>query len=154
MTKDAPQIPVIPPAIYLIPLVIGLIIEYFLPFRLLPNQKTADVVGWPLIIGSILLGVWAVMTMRRVGESEDFRKPTDKIVTTGPYAFTRNPMYVSLNMVYVGIAFMLNTAWLMLFWPFAFAFLYYKVILREEDYLEKKLGKEYRRYKSKVRRFL
>jgi len=154
MTKDAAQVPVIPPVIYLIPLVIGLIIEYFLPFRILSNQETAEVIGWPLVVASILLGAWAMKTMRGAGESEDFREPTNKIVTAGPYAFTRNPMYVSLNMLYVGIAFLVNTAWLILFWPFAFAFMYYKVILREEEYLEKKLGKEYSRYKSKVRRYL
>jgi len=154
MSKDAPKIPVIPPVIYFVPLVFGLGLEYLLPFRFLSNLTTADVVGWPLLIAGTILILWAVKTVRGAGESEDIRKPTDKIVTDGPYVFTRNPMYVSMALVYLGLAFVVNTFWLILFWPFAFAFMHYKVILREEEYLEKKLGKEYKRYKSKVRRYL
>ena len=68
--------------------------------------------GWPLIgIGLLLIG-WAVRTIRE----PDGRHPTG-LKTTGPYAFTHNPMYVGWTALYLGLALVLNTAWLFVVFP-------------------------------------
>ena len=79
---------------------------------------------------------------------------TTAIVATGPYSLSRNPIYVSFNLVYVGIAVAVNTVWPIVFLPVGIALLYYGVIAREESYLERVLGEGYRQYKARVRRWV
>ncbi|KKS25833.1 MAG: hypothetical protein UU84_C0036G0009 [Candidatus Yanofskybacteria bacterium GW2011_GWC2_41_9] len=74
-------------------------------------------------------------------------------MTSGPFQFTRNPMYLSLTSIYIGLSLIINTYWLLLFLPFVLIILHYGVILREEKYLEKKFKEEYVSYKSQVRRW-
>ena len=92
--------------------------------------------------------------MRRASEDPDPYKPTTAIVATGPYALSRNPIYVSFNLVHVGIAFVVNTVWPIVFLPVVIALLYYGVIARKESYLERVFGDWYRQYKAKVRRWV
>ena len=110
-------------------------------------------VGWPVVVAGVLLLAWSVRTMFRVGVDPDPNEPTTAIVATGPYALSRNPICVSFNVVYVGIAFMMNAAWLIAVLPVGLALLYYGVIARDERYLERVFGDEYRRYKARVRRW-
>jgi len=56
--------------------------------------------------------------------------------------------------VYVGIAFVVNMVWPLVFLPFGIALLYYGVIAREESYLERVFGVEYMKYKARVRRWI
>lgn len=92
--------------------------------------------------------------MRREGENPNAYKPTRAVVTTGPYTFSRNPMYVSMILVYAGIALIVNTIWPLAFLPVALAALHYGVTRREERYLEKLFGDWYRQYRARVRRWL
>ncbi len=71
--------------------------------------------------------------MSRAGVDPDPNEPTIAIVTTGPYAFSRNPIYVSFNVVYVGIAFMVNMVWPIAVLPVGIALLYYGVIARDRE---------------------
>ena len=92
--------------------------------------------------------------MRRAGVDPNPYEPTSAMVTTGPYALSRNPIYVSATVVYVGIAFVVNTLWPIVLLPLGIALLYYGVIAREESYMEKVFGDEYRAYRARVRRWL
>ena len=92
--------------------------------------------------------------MLRAGADPHPYEPTTAIVTTGPYAVTRNPMYVFATVVYVGIAFVVNTLWPIALLPVGIALLYYGVIAREERYMEKVFGDEYLKYKARVRRWV
>ena len=98
--------------------------------------------------------VWADRTLARFGEDSNIRKPTRTLVTAGPYAFSRNPEYVAFTLLYLGIALILNIAWLIILLPAAVLFIYYWVIRREERYLEGLFNDEYRRYWTRVRRWL
>jgi protein-S-isoprenylcysteine O-methyltransferase Ste14 len=80
-------------------------------------------------------------------------QPTTAIVTEGPYRFTRNPIYLSLAVLYAGLAVMANALWSLLLLA-VMLIIHYAVILPEERYLEQKFGEEYRSYKAKVRRWL
>lgn len=140
---------------YLAPLVASLLLHVlWKPLRFFPEWWIGPTVGLPLVVAGILLLSWAIRTMFRAGEDPDAYKPTTAIVANGPYAFSRNPIYVSFNAVYVGIALVVNTLWPIMFLPVGIALLHYRVIAREESYLERVIGDEYRQYKARVRRWV
>ena len=68
--------------------------------------------------------------------------------------FSRNPMYIALTLLYLGIAIYFGLVWALLLLPFALATIHYGVIIREESYLERKFGEDYLAYKSRVRRWI
>ena len=92
--------------------------------------------------------------MLRAGVDPHPHEPITAIIATGPYAVSRNPMYVTAIVVYVGIAFVVNMVWLIATLPFGIGLLYYGVIAREESYMEKVFGDEYLKYKARVRRWI
>ena len=81
-------------------------------------------------------------------------RPTTALVTNGPYRFSRNPMYLSLVLLYVGLALRLNDFWVLALAPVVIVLVHYLAIVREEQYLERKFGQEYLDYKARVRRWL
>ncbi len=95
--------------------------------------------------------VWAIGKFRQVGTSEKVNKPTSAIVTDGPYKFTRNPMYLSIALAYIGIAISFNSLMAMFSLPLVILVMQFYVINREEKYLERKFGKEYLHYNARVR---
>jgi protein-S-isoprenylcysteine O-methyltransferase Ste14 len=97
----------------------------------------------------ILLALWAASTFKEMV----FEKPT-AIITTGPYAFSRNPMYVAWTLIYLAITFLVNTWWLVLLLPVALLVIHFHDVRREERMLEENFGEEYRQYRARVRRYL
>ena len=155
MKKDSADVIARPPVIYIIPIIIAYIInKYIFELKILNNKYIGDVVGWPLFIIGLFLAGWVSLIFFK--EKEDVRpeKPTTKIIIKGPFKFSRNPIYLGLNLGYIGIALILNNLWMIVFLPIIFTLLYYGVILKEEEYLEKKFGKKYLDYKKKVRRWI
>ncbi len=142
-----------PPIIYLLPLGAGLLLNYAFPLPFLPF-----VLSLVLGIGCVVKGVfsmgWALRTFRRAGTTEKTTKPTTMIVVTGPYRFTRNPIYGGFIAIYFGVTFLANALWPVFLFPIVLVVMHYGVIKREERYLERKFGKEYLEYKSKVRRWV
>ena len=124
------------------------------PFRLFPEFWIGNAAGWPLVLAAAVLVIWAQRTMARAGESSNVYRPTGAIISTGPYSFTRNPMYLAITLLYTGIAFLVNTAWPLVLLPAVLMLIQHGVIHREERYLESKLGPEYAQYRAKVRRWL
>ncbi len=140
---------------YLAPLVASLPLHFlWKPLRFFPEWWIGPAVALPLIVAGVMLLAWAITTMVRAGEDPDPYRPTTAIVANGPYALSRNPIYVSFNAVYVGIALVVNTLWPIVFLPVGIALLHYRVIAREESYLERVIGDEYRQYKARVRRWV
>ena len=95
---------------------------------------------------------FVLLQFHRAGTTFDPRKATTALITGGPYRFSRNPSYVSLSLLYVGVGIAADSIWILgLFIP-TLAVMHYGVICREERYLENKFGEEYLRYKRTVRR--
>ena len=92
--------------------------------------------------------------MRHAGTLANPYKPVSRMVTDGPFRYTRNPAYLSMTMVYTGIASLANALWASLLLPVALLVIQRGVIEREERYLERKFGEEYLRYKAQVRRWI
>ena len=81
-------------------------------------------------------------------------RPASTLVIAGPYRFTRNPMYVGMTLILVGIGFALDDLWLVIGAALFLVVVHYTAVLPEEAYLDEKFGDDYRAYKKKVRRYL
>lgn len=153
VAPDHPNVVALPPLVYAAGLVIGFLFELALPLVDLPSA-VSWFAGSIVVAGGVALGIWFLASFRRAQTPVDISKPTRTIVTTGPYRFTRNPGYVSLAAIYVGIALLGDALWPLLLLPAILLIIHRGVILREEGYLERKFGEEYLRYKGATRRWL
>jgi protein-S-isoprenylcysteine O-methyltransferase Ste14 len=151
--RDNPGFLVPPPLTYLLTLVLGLVLDRRSHVPFLP-RGVARILGWPLLGGGVLLNGWFNLTMRRVDTPIDPRKPVSNLTTEGPFRYTRNPAYLSLTMVYVGIALLRNALWAILLLPLVLFAIQRDQIEREERYLERTFGEEYLAYKERVRRWV
>jgi protein-S-isoprenylcysteine O-methyltransferase Ste14 len=142
-----------PPLIYLGPLVLGLLLNRKFPVPFLP-RKMARTLGWALLGGGVLLLGWFEWAIRHAGTPANPYKPVSHVVTEGPFRYTRNPGYLSMAMIYTGVAGLANALWAILLLPVALSVIRRGVIEREERYLEGKFGEEYLRYKARVRRWI
>ena len=92
--------------------------------------------------------------MHAAGTNISPLRPTTSVVTTGPFRFSRNPLYVALTLLYLGLTLAFNTWWGIVVLIPLLIIMHYGVVLREERYLEQKFGETYRQYRSQVRRYL
>ncbi len=150
---DRPGVIAPPPLIYLLFFLAGLAIDLVWPLPLLP-QWVQYVFGLALVILSGMLIAWTLSMFRRAGTSLNIREPTTALIIRGPFRFSRNPAYISLSLLYLGLAVASGGLWGLVLLVPALAVMHFGVILREERYLERKFGEEYRRYKANVRRWL
>jgi protein-S-isoprenylcysteine O-methyltransferase Ste14 len=141
-----------PPLVYGVPLACGLVLQYWYPVAVVPHRVAAS-----LGIACVLLGLVALpaaRAFRRAKTSPRPWRPSTALVTTGPYRFTRNPMYLGMTLVYAGVAIWVNAIWPLLLLPLALVVMQVGVIAREEAYLERVFGDAYREYRRRARRWL
>jgi len=105
--------------------------------------------GLSIIIISIFLAAWAVIEAGIIGVD----KPS-MLLIKGPYARSRNPMYLAWHGITLGIALIVNTFWLIVLFPLIFLYIHFFDIRKEENHLEARFGDQYREYYKKVRRYL
>ena len=148
-----PEVIAPPPLIYLGFLVVGLVVDYLWPIGFLPGS-------WRVPLGALLVSIGLVLAMlglhefRRAGTDVSPRKPSKALVTGGIYAHTRNPLYLALTFVYLGITSATDDLWLLSLTVPLLIVVRYGVIGREERYLRVRFGEEYRQYKERVRRWI
>jgi protein-S-isoprenylcysteine O-methyltransferase Ste14 len=155
--RDAAAVRVFPPAVPLLTILIGVGLDRLwplgFPFGLLAPGRY--VIGGAIVVGAILgLGFYAVILVRRSGQSENPWKPTTEILDSGPFRLTRNPMYLQMVLACIGFAIILSNVWVLLLLPLCVLALHRFAILPEEAYLERKFGERYLAYKRRVRRWL
>jgi protein-S-isoprenylcysteine O-methyltransferase Ste14 len=80
--------------------------------------------------------------------------PATTVVTRGPFRYSRNPLYLSLALLFLGVSFAMSTWWGVIVAVPVLLVMHYGVVLREERYLEEKFGDVYRQYRGRVRRYL
>ncbi|NMF59398.1 methyltransferase family protein [Pseudanabaena yagii] len=150
---DNPRVIAFPPALYGVTLAIGVGLSFFFPVSFLPLS-----ISLPLAVIAMISAGWfstsAFQTMTRAQTAIDPAKPATAIVSDGVFRFSRNPLYLSLTLLYIGISLLLNAVWAFPLLLPLLAVVQIGVIQREEVYLERKFGDEYLRYKAKVRRWL
>jgi protein-S-isoprenylcysteine O-methyltransferase Ste14 len=142
-----------PPLLYAGPLLVGLLLDRRAPAPLLPAGM-ARAVGLALVGTATAIEVAFFRAMRRARTPVNPAKPVVRLVTDGPFRYTRNPSYLALVLYYVGIASLANTRWPVLVLPAVLLAVERGVIELEERYLERRFGQEYRDYQARVRRWL
>jgi len=151
--KDSPGVVAPPPIIYLCGLALAFFLDWLWPIALLPAAIQVAV-GFPLIGLGFLIVALAFRRFRAVGTHIEPYKPTTAIVTDGLYGVSRNPIYVAMTGIALGIAIAADNAWVVLMLVPTLVVMRIGVIAREERYLEGKFGDDYRRYKASVRRWI
>jgi protein-S-isoprenylcysteine O-methyltransferase Ste14 len=151
--NDNPGVIAPPPVIFIAALVLGFGLDFLWPLPLVPTDVRIYVGGF-LILISFVPAIWMMRLFIKARTNLDVRKPTHKIVTSGPFRWTRNPAYLSLSLLIFGIAIAADSIWVVLWLVVAMIVTHYKIILREEAYLEQKFGAEYLDYKATVRRWI
>lgn len=143
-----------PPLVGLVLIVTGIVLHRFFPLVITSAQTTSIVAGIFILLFGIGLQIYCLRVFKQAMTTPLFQKPTTNIVQSGPYARSRNPIYIAVFFQVTGLAFLVNSWWLLFVIPILYFYLRFGVIAREEQYLEQKFGEEYRAYQAKVARWL
>ena len=142
-----------PPFVYLAAILAGVGLDLLRPLRWLP-AAIGLWVGVPFMILSLMLFFASTRRFKRAGTPVPGNKPTTAIVRSGPYRFSRNPIYLAFSVLVLGIACWRSSIWLLGTLAAAVSLMSFVVIPREERYLQRRFGAEYLAYKATVRRWL
>jgi protein-S-isoprenylcysteine O-methyltransferase Ste14 len=151
--EDRPGVPIAPPLLFVLPMLASLALEWFVPTSFV-HGAFRSILGATFLVAGLVLNVGGFVTQKRAGTDPIPFNPSTCIVSHGPYRFSRNPMYVGLAFCTLGIAFLVNSAWMLVAVPIGLFLIDRLVITREERYLERKFGEEYLIYKRRVRRWI
>ena len=145
-----------PPLLFVAAFLAGWLTHRRWPAPVAPRgwQTPREAVGALLIVAGLALVLWALVTFRRHRTAVYPNRPASLVVHDGPYRRTRNPMYVSMTLVYLGVTLLVDSALPLVFLPFALLLLVRLVIAREERYLRSAFGEEYASYCQRVPRWL
>ena len=143
-----------PPAMYIGALLLGLAMHAVSPLALFTTVHAHQIFGCLIFVVSGAFARWSFLTMRRLGTSANPGIPSEALVTDGPFRFSRNPIYVAMTGLYLGLDFMINAVWPLILLAPLLLLMNWGVIRNEEFYLDEKFGETYKSYKSKVRRWL
>ena len=136
--------------------VFGILLEWLWPLDWLdslPPPLRYWLGGGLFVAGAALLAM-AIRLFRRADTAIPPWEPSTALVTTGVYGLSRNPIYLGMILIYVGIALAFAASWAFLLLVPVLIALEIEVIRREEAYLESRFGEAYRQYRRKVRRWL
>jgi len=145
-----------PPILFVAGFFLGTFLERRWPTTVHPEalRPVAVVVAWGLVAVSTALVLWAGATFARHRTAVYPNLPARRLVTGGPYRYSRNPMYVGLTVLYLAGVLWLDTLWPLLLLPLVLALLQRAVIRREERYLAAAFGDDYREFRRSVPRWL
>ncbi|GLQ55079.1 methyltransferase family protein [Devosia nitrariae] len=153
---DNPQLPVLPPVLLLGAVAVAIVLDWT-PLRFLSPP-----VGFNLqVLAGLVLtagGFWLAWSARALFEREGTNviptQPTLKVVTSGPYRYTRNPMYLGMVIVLLGLSLVFSLEWGAILTPVLWLVLDRMIVAREEAYLSRKFGAEYQALLARTRRWL
>jgi protein-S-isoprenylcysteine O-methyltransferase Ste14 len=152
-STDHPKTTAPPPLVFAAVLALGLLLGWRWPLPFLPESWSFGT-GLLIIFVAGNLILYAVRELIRTGTNIDVQKPATSLATGGAYGYSRNPIYLGLVLMNLGIACFLNSLWCLALTPLLAALLQKGAIEPEEAYLEKKFGAKYLRYKASVRRWI
>ena len=142
-----------PPLVYLGAIALGLLLHVAWPLRLV-SLAVSGPLGGTAVLVAVALFLSAVRTLRTAGTPVPGNRPTTTIVRTGPYRYSRNPIYLAFSLLQLGVAFWVNSLWVLVTLVPAVALMSFVVIPREEHYLKSRFPSDYLPYKASVRRWL
>ncbi len=151
---DAPRYRIWPPVALGVPLLAGYGITAFWGDPVALATGLSRVIGTVLIVAFALWNGWALWLMGRARTGLLPGDPTRTIIDRGPFGVSRNPLYLGLVVLYIGLALLWPSFWALVLTPVGVAALWWGAIAPEERYLAAKFGEEYEEYRRRVRRWL
>jgi protein-S-isoprenylcysteine O-methyltransferase Ste14 len=142
-----------PPLFWAAAMGLGLALQKYSALPAVP-RPVAVPAGWALVLFWILGTAAAMREFRRARTSLVPVKPAAALLTAGPFRLSRNPLYLSLTALYAAVSLLVGALWPLLLLPLVLWLVQRLVIAREEAYLERRFGEQYRRYRGRVRRWL
>ena len=136
------------PEQHLVGLILGIVLELAIQSRILAPHLLLRLAGALVTAAGIIISVWAVIEAGNVSVDSP-----DALLTSGPFSYSRNPMYLAWTIMFVGVALIANS-WLMIVpLPFVAVYTHFVDVRKDERFLEDKFGDGFLRYKSQVRRY-
>ena len=150
---DHPGVITHPPFIYITELIAGALVHLVYPLPLASGEARWITAGLLIALGIVIV-LGGARIFRGAGTNIETNKPSTTVVTHGLYRFSRNPIYIGLTTLYLGLAYVANSWWTLILLIPVILIMRWGVIAREERYLEAKFGEAYVTYKARVRRWL
>ena len=151
---DTPAIHIPPPVIVAVFLVLGLALDYYLKTTFRGAGSWLKYVGVGLCILGFGVTIWCAFLYRKARTSILPHTADSSMIETGPFSRSRNPIYLSMLIIFTGICFICDAPAALLFVLPTYLALRYYVIAREESYLTRRFGNSYTSYQSRVRRWI
>jgi len=152
---DHPGVYLPPPLFYVLIFLSSILLQNQFPFSIALFETTLF-----LILGVVFISIGIIMLLPALIKFFKTKntlipnKPANSLQTSGIYSISRNPMYLGLLSLYIGIAFFKGNYWTFMLIPIVIFVVTYFVILKEEKYLDRAFGVDYNAYRQKVRRWI
>jgi len=148
------RIPV--PWVFLIPYLVGVGIQFIVPLTIssVVLLTITQVLSILLLVVGVTLAAWAQWLFRKEHTTTDPNQTSTRLITWGPYRFSRNPMYIGLFLIFIGISGIFTLFWSLILLLFVVYYLNWIVIPVEEKQLRKNFGEAYEQYCERVRRWI
>jgi protein-S-isoprenylcysteine O-methyltransferase Ste14 len=152
-TSKGADVHVIPPAVYAVPFAATTLLHRVVPWTMpeVPGRRAA---GVALVVAGQAVAAAGALTFRNHSTTIIPNQPVTTMVTSGVYAYTRNPMYVGMTSMYLGASLIVGSWWSPLVLPAVVAFVDRNVIRREEAYLRQRFGEAYEEFCRHTRRWI
>ncbi|MGE0869895.1 MAG: methyltransferase [Kofleriaceae bacterium] len=152
--RDAARVRFAPPLVFALAIGLGVVAEWLGPYR----EQLPAIVRWPLAVILAAIAIWLLASalggFRKTGQNPAPWTSTPSLVLSGPYRFTRNPMYVGMTLLQIAIGVAASAIAIVVLAFAALAVIHVIAVLPEEAYLVRKFGEEYERYCARVRRYV
>jgi protein-S-isoprenylcysteine O-methyltransferase Ste14 len=143
------------PWVFVLNYLLGVALERLHPRVISPEAaQMSTIAGAVLFAAGAVIAGWGLILFRKARTTTVPGRSSAQLVTSGPYRFTRNPMYVGLSLAYLGEAGLLKQMWPAILLPLIIAYVNWTVIPVEEAKLEEVFPDQYRKYRSRVRRWI
>ena len=153
MSEDHAHVKIAPPVLFLIHLLLAFGLGWLVRLPI-ASMLWVNIVGVLFVVIGIALPFFAIREFNAAQTTVSPFDASSNVVSSGPYRFTRNPIYLGFICLLIGFPLMMSNYWGLILSPVFMTLLYFLVIRHEEAYLERKFGQGYLAFKSKVRRWL
>jgi protein-S-isoprenylcysteine O-methyltransferase Ste14 len=146
----------LPPVLFAVPLALALAADRWVVRLPLPvaGRRGPRAIGAAIAVGGVLFSLSGMLTVLRHGTTVVPHHAVARLVTTGPFRLTRNPMYTGHLIVFLGAALRTGSWWPLLVAPLCVRATTRLVILPEEEYLARRFGEDFHSYRARVRRWI
>jgi protein-S-isoprenylcysteine O-methyltransferase Ste14 len=151
--SNGAQVRLVPPIVYAVPFAFMWALQRWRPWTI-GGGAALSVTGLALVVTGTALMLWSFVTLSRAHTTVIPWEQVSTIVATGPFRFSRNPIYLADAITYLGGSLLIHSWWPLIVLPGIVLVMRRKVIDREELYLTERFGDAYREYELRVRRWL